>query len=566
MGAADHHIDVQLGLALHGVEVVAALSLFHVHVHSRGSIGGGGHVVAAHLAGQVVNLVLQVALSHAELVGGAGLQFFSQGNVRNGGLFAFTFTFAAGGGMGHDPAVLHLGSAAVLADDAVQGDGIAGNGLGGQAIITDGTVGRPGAVDGDGCIAVGDVHIAVGAVVDLSDGAGDVVLAGGVGIMLFLLTNGNGLGNGQGGIGGGIGRFVGRILMEHGNELTAGTEFDGAVVVGQHTVDFDDVVHIQLVKAAALHAVALNEIAVGIHGNGDVAIVGIVGVVNGGDSAGEVAAVGQGLAGLQRKGSFQNLVGILGSHRCFAAAGDHSLQNAALGKFDLALVIGQGAGNGDGITNSQLVCTLALQAVALDGHVLGTGNFDGDGDVLVAGIVHGVNGDNDTGEGMGALQGLTGLQCVSSLDHINGILVDGCGNHMIPGEGDLTAVGANEGSSQHVGNGLSQVSNCLFVDVDGKGTVFVLNDFDEIFVHIHRPDNVVLGGADTNLAQPVIVHGGLLSSVLVEHPQIFQGLFQLRISLGSGFRRFRAGIGFLSGLGFSALEQVAAGEHAQADG
>ena len=70
MGAADDHVDVGLGTANDGVEVVATGGSLQVHIDRSTLVGGGSHVVAIHAAGQVVGLI-QVALEHTKLVGSA---------------------------------------------------------------------------------------------------------------------------------------------------------------------------------------------------------------------------------------------------------------------------------------------------------------------------------------------------------------------------------------------------------------------------------------------------------------------------------------------------------------
>ena len=564
MGTADHHIDVQLCTVNHGIEVIAALGFFHEHIHRSGGIHGGGHVVAAHFTGQIVGLVFQIALHHAELIGCIYSDLTHRMDLRCvGGVF---LTAVIGGGMGNDPGILHLGYVAILTDDAVQGDRIAGNRLLGHTVVSGGAVGGPGTVNHNGAGAIGDVHVAIGGVVHLGDYTGDVVLTCGVGIVLLLLAHGNRFGNGQGGIGSRIGSFVGRLLVGQANQLAACAKFDGTVVVGKHTIDSNHIVDIQLVNAGALHAVALDGIAIGCHGDGDVAVVGIIGIVNGGDGAGQATGIGQGLAGLQGKGSLENFSRILRCLGRLTAAAFNGFQDTSLGKFNFAVVIGQGTGDGDGVANGQLVSALAFQAVALDGHILGTGNFDGNGDVLVAGIVHGIDADDLTGEGVSTVQGLTGLQRIGSLDGLDGFLINCGGNHMIPADRDFTAIGSDDGCGQHIGNGFGGLRNGFLIDVDGEGAVFVFHDFDELFVHIHGPYNGIGVGSDANLTQALVVHGSLLRGALVEHPQIFQSLVKLGISLRIGFIGFTGSSRFLGRLGILAFEQTAAGEHTQAHG
>ena len=546
MSAADHHIDVQLGFTVEGVEVVAACGLFHINIDSSSGICGGGHIVAVHTASQIVNSIFQVTLSHTEAVGSTCNQFSSHihaGSVGDHrGITLCT----------QDPGVLHLGIAAEAADMTVQSDGIANSRLGNQLIETGVAVLGPGTVDHQLAGAVGDVHITVGGVFDRNDLTGDVVLTIGVSIVILATANGNSVGNGQLGAGSGIGNCCGRLVVNTADQHTACAELDGAVVVGDLTGNGDLVIDVQLVNAVTLHTVALDGIAVGVHGNGDVTVFTAITFIHKGNGAGQSAVIGQGVAGSQSISLLQNIQGILGSYRSCAAAAFHGLQDTAGSELDLAIVVHKATGNGNSIANSQLVCAVALQTIAHNGHILCAGNFDGDSDVLVRGIIGSLDGLDHTDHGVGAFQGLTGSQSICLLDDVDGFLIDGSRNDVVPADAQLTAVQAGDGSGQHISSGLSAFLEGFLVDVDGVGTIVILDDLQDILRHINRPDDIVGGDADANSTQTGIVHGGLLCSILIECAQILNCLLQLQIRLSllsdlSGLGSNVGGLSFASG-------------------
>ena len=86
----------------------------------------------------------------------------------------------------HDPAILHLGGAIILTDDAVYLHGVASNRLGLHGIIAVGAICIIGAVNGQNItLGILDLHVAVLSVVNLSDFTGHIVLALGVGVVLL---------------------------------------------------------------------------------------------------------------------------------------------------------------------------------------------------------------------------------------------------------------------------------------------------------------------------------------------------------------------------------------------
>ena len=532
--SADDHIDVNLGFAAEGVEVVAALGLLHINIDSSSGISSGGHIVAIHTAGQVVHCAFQVAMRHTQTVGSASLQLrdlLNRGSI--GDHRAITLC-------ADDPGVLHLGVAAVTADLTIHGDGIANSRLGRQVAKTGIAILGVAAVDHQLAGAVGNVQITVVVIFNGNDRTGDVVITLGVGVVILAQTQVISLCHGQSGAGSGIGLLYGRFVVHAADQHTASSELDGAVVVGDHTGNGDLVIDVQLIGAVALDAVALDGVTVGLHSDGDVAVVRAVGLIHEGDHTGQGTVVGQGLAGSQRVSLLQNIQRILGSHGSCAAAALNSFQDTTCSELDLTVVVHKATGDGDGVTHSQLVSAVALQTIANNGHILYTGHFDGDGDVHIGGIVRRLDGLDHTGNGVGAFQSFTGSQLVGLLNSLDSIFVDSSGDDVIPADAQLTAVLTGDGSGQHVGSGLSGVLVSLFVDVDGVGAIFILDDLQDFFCHIHRPDDIVAGQADADSAQTGIVHRGLFSSILVEGTQVLDSLLQLQVGLSVLGRCYRS--------------------------
>ena len=107
-------------------------------------------------------------------------------------------------GNSYDPTVLDLRSAAVLAEDTVNGNGVACNGCTFYSIVTVCAGGAISAVDGeDVALSIGNSHVTVLGVVNFGDNAGYNYLALGVGVVLHRSTgvdsilNRGGLGDGH---------------------------------------------------------------------------------------------------------------------------------------------------------------------------------------------------------------------------------------------------------------------------------------------------------------------------------------------------------------------------------
>ena len=130
----------------------------------------------------------------------------------------------------HDPAVLHLSGAAVLANDTVNSDGIAGNGLGLHLRILGGTVSTVSAVEGQGiALAVGDVHVTIVRGINLGDLAGNIVLVGGIKIVGLGFTQSNCFRNRQSGVCFGIGVHGLNIGSKGQQVLTVGVSTPAAI-------------------------------------------------------------------------------------------------------------------------------------------------------------------------------------------------------------------------------------------------------------------------------------------------------------------------------------------------
>ena len=93
---------------------------------------------------------------------------------------------ACSGNVFGNPAVLNLSSAVVLADDTINGNSVAGNGLDFHCIVTVLTVSTIGAVDGqDIAVTIGDLHVTISGVVNLSNLTGNIILI--VGVVVTIL-------------------------------------------------------------------------------------------------------------------------------------------------------------------------------------------------------------------------------------------------------------------------------------------------------------------------------------------------------------------------------------------
>ena len=74
MFTTNDHVDVLLGAAIHGIEIVAAGGFFQIDIDGCICIGGGSKIIGlCHTASQIVDIRSgNIALNHAELIGSAG--------------------------------------------------------------------------------------------------------------------------------------------------------------------------------------------------------------------------------------------------------------------------------------------------------------------------------------------------------------------------------------------------------------------------------------------------------------------------------------------------------------
>ena len=324
-----------------------------------------------------------------------------------------------------------------------------------------------------------------------------------------------------------------------------------ATVVLQGAGDGDDVIQPDLIHIFALHTVAGNIVPglAGLDDDGDVVVLCAVLRFDADDTAGQGDLIGQALASLQRKGSFQDLLRISGNFKRVFTLFDAN-QQATCVKFNGALVVLDVAGDGDDIAGQQVLAAVALQAVAHNGLVFTAGDLDGNGDVLVVSAVGGINSNDLTLQGNFVRQRLAVFQCVSSVDDLKAAAAHGNGQHMLPGQGSGSAVGTGNGSGQSVGN----LNLAVFVDIDGDHAVGTLHDLDSGFVAVNGVNDFVSVQADTNGTQTLKVRGSLVAVTdgLVICLQVSDGIFQIVIchnSLLSGGSGSRSVGGISSGSG-----------------
>ena len=531
------HTNVGLGLAIHVVEADAlAGDALHKDVNAFRAQGRGVQSVAVAIAGEVQSL-LQSLLLDIQSVSGLFLQ---RTVVHITGTLGPADHLALG-------AKLQL--TVVVLDDTGDSDGI------GLADLID---------------AVADHTVALDLLAAHQDGDGDVAVAGIVGRIHAVDLAGQSCDVGQlltgvqlAGIGQDLvlvrgGAFSHAAAADAVDHLTACVELDGALVVLDNAGDSNQVLDGDLAHINALHTVAQDGvlgIAFDLNDNGDVAVVGIVGAVDLDNSTGQSSGVGQLGVFLQGVCSLQDLAGIGDSFNSFAFF--HSVQSTTGVKLDGAVVVLQSAGDSDDVADQQLVNAFALQAVAHNGLALSAFHFDGNSDVLVLSGVNGVDGSDLAAQGGLVGQAFAGSQFVSGIDDLNHI--HGGRQDHIPGVGCGVAKFVGNSSGQGVGSG----HFAQLVHIDGDGAVFVHDDLDQIFAHIHGPNHGEGDAGDTDDAVAVIVHGGGggLFGVLINGTKIFHCLFgsgTLGDKIGAVHRRLcgRCG-GFVR-----SLLATAAGQHA----
>ena len=148
-------------------------------------------------------------------------------------------------------------------------------------------------------------------------------------------------------------------------------------------------------------------------------------------------------------------------------------------------------------------------------------HHDGNGDVLEIIAVHGVDGDDLTGQCGLVGQALAGFQRVGFLQDRSHI--HSGRQQMVPGVGDGVAVTVGDGSGQDVGGILLD----SLVDVDGDHAVLVSDDLDNVLAHVDSPDDLKINALDGHIADTLVILGGLFRGASVNRPDILHCGFQI---------------------------------------
>ena len=409
-------------------------------------------------------------------------------------------------------AAAELQLALVVLNDTLDGDNIATGNIGNTVALQ--TV----ADDGHGSIAVHRDHngnVAVSAVIG---GFNIGNLTGEGCVVVQVLTPAQ-----LGCVAHDLGRVAGGLLSHTAaadtiQHLTAGVELDLALVVLDDTLYGNDIIHSQLIAAGTLQTVAgdgLTLCTLDDHDQGDVAVVGIIGSLNGGDLTGQSGYVRQSLAILQCIGSCHDLQGIGGSLHSVTLL--PAFQDTAIIELNLAVVVLNGAGDGNDVANIQLVNAFALQTVAGDGILIEAFHHHGNGDVLELCIVHGVNADDLTGERYLIGQALTVCQSIGLFQHL--LHVDCLGQNAVPGVGNAVAALIGDGGNQLIGG----VLLASLVHVDGDHFTFAGNDLNLAVAAFNGPYHVERLAAHADHAIALVIPGGLngFCGALVQSLQVF---------------------------------------------
>ena len=489
-------LDILLGAALL-IEEADALAAVVLNKHLYSVLGGlaGSQVAAGHTALEVEHLI-QTLLVQLHIVGGVFLQAAEVDRCGAGA---------------HGPIVqvcsVELNGAIVVLDNAGYSDPVG---------------------DTDACDAVALHIVALEHIPAVDDhGNGDIVIVGVISSVHTVDGAGQSCDVGQavaiaqlGQVSQNLGCVVGGLLCDAAaadalDHHTAGIKFNSTLVVLDHTGNGDQVVDGNFLNAITLHTVADDGILrVAVYGdlNRDVAVVGIIGGGNSGNSTGQSGLIRQRSAVRQCVSGLQDLTGIGGSLNGVALF--DLLTDTAGVEFDGAFVILDGTGNGDDIANQNVLNTLALHTVAQNGHILCALYGDHHGDVVVGGVIDLVDGD-DFADQTGLIgQTLTGLQCVSGLnqlDHIHAL-----GQDVVPGVGCHIAGCVGNGCSQLVGG----FGFCLFVHVHGHSAVAVVDDHDQVFAYVYGPYHIKGNAGDADHSHTGVVNGGDRTVVQVVGHQI----------------------------------------------
>ena len=525
-------LQVVLNAALQEVQAVTAGNLLHIDINSLSMIRGGSVVEAVHFAGQV-QVLAQSLLVQEELVGSAGLGCSDDlGDHGGGGNVLVCGRNIRAGILPADQsrALSKLNGAVVVHQITVNGDGVVNADL--VSAITSQTV----ALDGLAIDLHHDGNVLVTGVIrslDLGNNAGQSCLVG----QSFAIIHGKGILKDLIRIGGGLDLSTGLLDLD---QLAACIELDRTLIVYDVALDGDGIADQQVVCAFTDNAVAQDGV-LGItgylNGNGNVIVRRIIGRVDLGDLTGQSSNVLQAGIGLQSISILQDLLHIRRSFNGLTL--NNSVQNTAGIKLDRAVIVLQNTGNGNGVADLQVLSAVALQAVALDGLTLSTGNHDGYGDVLVVLAPGGVDSGDHTGQSNLIVHRSADFQLIGFLDDGCHIVIDHR-QQVIPAIGNTFAVGVGNGSGQNVRNILSR----LLIDVNGNHTIFALDDLNVLLAYVNGPNDLVVLSIDRNYADTLEIPRRFLAGILVDRLDIGKCSLQVGLSRNiAGRRRFTGTLG-----------------------
>ena len=204
-------------------------------------------------------------------------------------------------------------------------------------------------------------------------------------------------------------------------QVTLSAKFQLAVVVLDNTGNCDGIGLTDLVNAVTYHAVALDLHTVYLNSNGNIAKVGIIGIIYAVDLTGQSCTVGQLLTSAQLCSVSQDLGSIGGGLLCHTAAADTLGHHTAGIILDGAPVVLDDTGNGDQVVNGDIFHAGTLQTVAEHGVLFVAFDLNDNRDVTIVGIIGRVDFDDSTGQGCLIRQSLILLQSVSSLQNLTGV-------------------------------------------------------------------------------------------------------------------------------------------------
>ena len=520
------------GIAHSDLGAVSSTALQTV-AQNADSLAGGG-ILHIHVHGDVAIVLIVRGINGSNLTGQAGVEGqllalaqlvgIGEDGLGMGGLGLGVA--AAADAVEHGAAAAELQLALVVLNDTLDGDGVAHSdllyALTLHAVADDGT-GIAVDLDDHGDVVV---FLIVGGV-DLDD------LTGQSCVVVQVLTGAElrSIGHDLSGIGGGL--FCLTAAADAIQQHTAGIELDLALVILDDTLNGNDIVHCDLIAAGTLQTVAGDGLLLStLHHeyDGNVAVLGIVGGLDLSDLTGQSRGVRQDLAVLQRIGLLNDLQRILGSFHSVTLL--VAFQDAAGIKLDGAVVVLDGAGNGDDVAKVDDIHALALQTVALNGILLVALHDDGDGDVLEIGVVHLVDGNDLTGQSDLVGQALAGLQSISLLQHLAHI--NGLGLDVVPAISNGITALIGDRSGQCVGS----VLLTLLVNVDDDSLTLAGSDLDRVQVHGPGDLKGLAAHADHGITLIIPGCGDSFIRTLVQRLQV------LHCRLGSDVL-FRCGFGSL---------------------